>query len=98
MKMHEKEGLGHLPSEENLIKAEKSLRKRLGVREKFWEVKGPERSSEMRAKSRGPFIYMLSNSRQIERCQEVSSFKGFDRCSYRIGVQGKKKLDGSRIC
>ena len=34
MKMHEKEGLGHLPSEENLIKVEKSLRKRLGVRER----------------------------------------------------------------
>ena len=34
MKMHEKEGLGHLPSDENLIKAEKSLRKRLGVKEK----------------------------------------------------------------
>ena len=37
MKMHEKEGLGQLPSEENLIKAEKSLRKRFGVRERsFW--------------------------------------------------------------
>ena len=47
LKIHEKEGLGHLPSEENLIKAEKSLRKRLGVREKFWEVKGPERSREI---------------------------------------------------
>jgi len=34
LKIHEKEGLGHLPSEENLIKAEKSLRKRLGGREK----------------------------------------------------------------
>ena len=34
MKMHEKEGLGHLPSEENLIKDEKYLRKRLGVRER----------------------------------------------------------------
>ena len=34
MKMQEKEGLGYLPSEENLIKAKKSLRKRLGVKEK----------------------------------------------------------------
>ena len=33
MKMHEKEGLRHLPSEENLIEAEKSL-KRFGVRER----------------------------------------------------------------
>ena len=44
MKMHENEGLRHLPSERNLIKAEESLRKRFGVRErergfgrwKFW--------------------------------------------------------------
>ena len=34
MKMHEKEGLGRLPSEENLIKVEKSWRKRLEVRER----------------------------------------------------------------
>ena len=34
MKMHEKEGLGHLPSEENLIEVEESLRKRLGVKER----------------------------------------------------------------
>ena len=34
MKMHENEGLRHLPSEENLIKAGKSLRKRFGVRER----------------------------------------------------------------
>ena len=34
MKMHENEGLRHLPSEGNLIKAEKSLRKRFGVRRK----------------------------------------------------------------
>ena len=45
MKMHEKEGLGHLPSEENLIKAEKSLRKRLGVRER--EVLEGENSREI---------------------------------------------------
>ena len=41
MKMQEKEGLGYLPSEENLIKAKKSLRKRLGVKEKGfgrWEL------------------------------------------------------------
>ena len=67
MKMHEKEGLGHLPSEENLIKAEKSLRKRLGVRERererererFWEVRSLERlerSSEMGAESRYPYL------------------------------------------
>ena len=72
--MHEKEGLGHLPSEENLIKAEKSLRKRLGVREKFWEVKGPERSSEMRAKSRGPLYtcsVILDRSRGVKRCRAL---------------------------
>ena len=34
MKMHENEGLRHLPSEGNLIKAKKSLRKRFGVRER----------------------------------------------------------------
>ena len=34
MKMHENEGLRHLPSEENLIKAEKSLRKRFRVTER----------------------------------------------------------------
>ena len=34
MKMHENEGLRHLPSEGNLIKAEKSLRKRFGVSER----------------------------------------------------------------
>ena len=34
MKMHENEGLRDLPSEENLIKAEESLRKRFGVRER----------------------------------------------------------------
>jgi len=61
MKMHEKEGLGHLPSEENLIKVEKSLRKRLGVRERerFWEVRSLERlerSSEMGAESRCPYL------------------------------------------
>ena len=33
-KMHENEGLWHLPSEENLIKAEKSLRMKFGVRER----------------------------------------------------------------
>ena len=31
--MQGKEGFGQLPSEEKLIKAEKSLRKRLGVRD-----------------------------------------------------------------
>ena len=58
MKMHDKEGLGHLQSEENLIKAEKSLRKRLGVseRERFREVKSRERSNKMRLRSREPFI------------------------------------------
>ena len=50
MKMHEKEGFGHLPSEEKLIKSEKSLRKRLGVRER--EERDRERSSKMRAESR----------------------------------------------
>ena len=34
MKMHENEGLRHLPSEENLIKARKSLRKRFRVTER----------------------------------------------------------------
>ena len=34
MKMHENEGLRHLPSEGNLIKVEKSLRKRFGVKER----------------------------------------------------------------
>ena len=47
--MHEKEGFGHLPSEEKLIKAEKSLRKRLGVRE---IERDRERSRVMRAESR----------------------------------------------
>ena len=61
-------------------------------------MKSQERSSEMSLRSREPFIYKLSNSRQIKRCREVSSFKGFDKCSYRAGVQGKKNLDGSRIC
>ena len=37
MKMHENEGLRHLPSEGNLVKVEKSLRKRFGVREKGLE-------------------------------------------------------------
>ena len=44
MKMHENERLRHLPSEENLIKAETSLRKRFGVSERFWEVRSLERS------------------------------------------------------
>ena len=34
MKMHENEEFRHLPSEENLIKVEKSMRKMLGVRER----------------------------------------------------------------
>ena len=34
MKMHENEGLRHLPSEENLIKVEESLRKRFKVKER----------------------------------------------------------------
>ena len=45
MKMHENEGLRHLPSEGNLIKVEKSLRKRFGVRER--EVLGVEESREI---------------------------------------------------
>ena len=61
-------------------------------------MKSQERSSEMSLRSREPFIYKLSNSRQIKRGRQVSSFKGFDRCNYREGVQGKKNLDGSRIC
>ena len=51
MKMQEKEGLGYLPSEENLIKAKKILEEEVGSeRERFWEVRTLERSSEMRAK------------------------------------------------
>ena len=45
MKMHENEGLRHLPSEGNLIKAKESLRKRFGVRER--EVLGGEKSREI---------------------------------------------------
>ena len=59
-------------------------------------MRSQERSSEMSLRSLEPFIYKLINSQQIERCQEVSSFKEFDRCNYQAGVQGKKKLDGSK--
>ena len=47
--MHEKDGFRHLPSEENFIKVEESLRKRFKVRERerFWEVKRLERSREI---------------------------------------------------
>ena len=34
-------------------------------------MKSQERSSEMSLRSRGPFIYKLSNSRQIERCRAL---------------------------
>ena len=37
----------------------------------------------------------LDKSRGVE---DLSSFKGFDRSIYRACVQGKRKLDGSRIC
>ena len=96
--MHEKEGLGPLPSEEKLDLGWKILEEEVWSEwKRFWEVMSQERSSEMSLRSREPFIYKLNNSRQIKRCREVSSFKGFDKCSYRAGVQGKKNLDGSRI-
>ena len=37
----------------------------------------------------------LDRSRGVE---DLSSFKGFDRSIYRACVQGKRNLDGSRIC
>ena len=37
----------------------------------------------------------LDRSRGVE---DLLSFKGFDRSIYRACVQGKRNLDGSRIC
>ena len=79
LKIYEKEGLGHLPSEENLIKDEKSLRKRLGVWER--EVLGGEKSREIerdQAKwelKHTDFIYRISlildKSRGVKRCRDL---------------------------
>ena len=79
VKRYEREGLGHLPSEENLIKDEKSLRKRLGVWER--EVLGGEKSREIerdQAKwelKHTDFIYRISlildKSRGVKRCRDL---------------------------
>ena len=56
--MHENEGFRHLPSEENLIRVEESLRKRFKVRER--EVLGGEKGREIERNefeiASGPYI------------------------------------------
>ena len=98
--MHEKEGLRPLPSEEKLDLGRKIIGDEVwSERERFREWRGNkswERSRGMRYESCWPYIYKLSNSRHIERCQDLLSFKRVDRCSYRVGVHSKKKLNGSR--
>ena len=51
--MHEKEGLGPLPSEEKIDLGRKHLEDEVrSERERFWEVKSLERSSKMSSRSR----------------------------------------------
>ena len=38
------------------------------------------------------------NLNRLRSVKDLSSFKGFDRSIYRACIQGKRKLDGSRIC
>ena len=88
--MHEKEELGHLLSEENLIKVEKSLRKRFKVSERGferWKVKRDRAKISLRLQ--GPFIYKLSNSQQIERCR---SLKGLTDVAIKQVSKAKRSL------
>ena len=96
--MHENEGQETYQVKKKLNKLEESLRKRLKVSERGLEVEKARQieRNEIRNRKRS----LRSPSVNLDRSRGVEnllSFKGLNRSICRACVQGKRKLDGSRI-
>ena len=93
----------NLPSEEKLEYAWRILKEEVeGEWERFWEMKRLDRSREIKRneiRNRKHPLYSASvNLDRSRGVKDLSSFKGFNRSIYQACNQGKRKLDGSRIC
>ena len=96
-------GIWNLPSEEKLEYAWRILAEEVeGEWERFWEKKRLDRMREIERNEirnhERPLYSPSVNLNRSRSVEDLSSFKGFNRSIYWACIQGKRKLDGSRIC